>query len=508
MARELEYKGPGAAALQADEAHPFIRERLAALLFDWRYATDFGRAVDIVLYWLALGRITEARALADELADGIPREAVSEFWAQIVICLAARLARQANDSARHEQLITRMTTPEFVGSFEYVSVEEHLSNARAVFERQRVPGPIDEACNELTETLSMVVCFAELGAERIRWQQGLALDGVEALMTAGLHLLGDHLAGRIALPERLDIAPIPEHTGVLIIKTQAIPADRFALWWIDLATGDSGRVRGARARGEIIPIRDSSAAWVLTARDDDREGAGLLDRASLSIEFVADLAVCAISPDGCHAVIIDPEDGSLVMATIDGTTITRRDNLGVTGDPWNLAVLAVLADGSAVIKTTDGDTALVQVFRVGAAPSFVLRVEAEAEVYVANDASIVVTIPWDRDDNRELTIYRPSAGEAPRTVSLGRGGTTACFAPGNQYFVVSVWADNGAGRVIAIDLANAKPVEIAADVASPFTVSPDGRFVVVWNQTLMIVPIGGGTVRSTIIEGDPLAWLR
>ena len=71
MARASNHDAP--AALNIDEAHPFLRERIAAVSssFSWYRPNDFGRTVDIAWCWLALGRVAQARALADELASTI-----------------------------------------------------------------------------------------------------------------------------------------------------------------------------------------------------------------------------------------------------------------------------------------------------------------------------------------------------------------------------------------------------------------------------------------------------
>ena len=466
--------------------------------------------MEIAWYWLALGRVTEARALADELADELPADADQWFPASTVICLAARLARQAHDSSRHAQLIARIaTTPAYVLWAESGLVDEHLSRLRAVIKRHRIPGPIDEVCNELTHPLSLVVYSAEtLASGLFGEREWLSLD---AAVSDGVQLLGDHLAGRVEFPSRLEVTPVPEHSGILIIKTQAIPADRFALWWIDLATGDSGRVPGARSATEIITIRDSSAAWLFHVRNEELGGSVLVERtrAPLESSFVADLHVRdvrGISSDGCYAVMTDPDDGSLITATLDRTGSTPRGNLGVILQPWD-AVLAVLADGSAVISISDNETVLVQHVKIGAPPSPLLRVVA-TDVFVADDASIVVTISGDYDGERELAVHRPSTGAPARTVALGRGGLlSARFAPGNRHFVLAMSLDDDGARMIAIDLESVTLIELAV-AAGPFTLSPDGQFVVIWDHTLLIMPIEGGTAYDTKIEGCPYAWLR
>ncbi len=288
MARAPESDGP--AALRIDETHPFLRERLAAVTssFSWYHANHFGAAVDIAWCWLALGRVAEARALADELADGIPADAIHNLWspASSVICLAARLARQANDAARHGELIVRIvTTRYYVTPAERHYLEETLAEARSALEPHRVPGPLERVCDDITEALSQAVYFAEtLRAGRFRWQQWLSLDAVEALLSDGLQLLGDHLAGRIALPQRLDVAPIPEHAGILLVDARAIPADVHALWWIDLATGNSGRIPRGASASHCVKVCDSSAAWLFQVRDEREAGAVLVERTESAIK--------------------------------------------------------------------------------------------------------------------------------------------------------------------------------------------------------------------------------
>ncbi len=218
----------------------------------------------------------------------------------------------------------------------------------------------------------------------------------------------------------------------------------------------------------------------------------------------------------------DSGDGSLIAATVDGTTVSRGGKFGVTAEGWRVQVLAVLTDGSVIIKTYYSDEQiLVERFAVGANPTRLVSVESGTSVYVADDASVVVTIrevgSADDDDagaddgagELELAIYRPASGAPPRTLALDCGQPGPhCFAPGNRHFVVSVLDDDGNARVLAVDLVSAAVVVLLAEAASPFAVSPDGQLVVVRNRTLMIVPIEGGAPRTTTIEGSPEAWLR
>lgn len=536
MPKPPEYDGP--AALKGPEAHPFIREQIATLMrsFSWYRANDFGRAVDIAWYCLALGRVAEARALADELADGVPAEALHNVWAPAadVICLAARLARQANDAARHGQLIARIaTTRQYVTPAERHYVEEHIAKAREDLEPHRIPGPLEQVCNDLTRSLSTAVYYTEtLRAGRFRWQQWLSLDVVESIVTDGLQLLGDHLAGRIALPQRLEVEAVPEHSGLLLLEARAIPADYNALWWIDLATGDSGRVQRAKFAGQLVRIRDSSAAWLLHVRDEEGPGATLVERTPTGLvsSFVYDFDVRAISSDGRHAAMTDPRTGSLITATLDGTTLTPGAELGVTAESYETRVVAVLADGSAIIQISTVETTTVELYRVGQAPTLLATLAPFADVFVADDASVMISVvrtnpaaiddddgdedvdvdeDVEEDDERTLTIHRFGSGASTSTLAIGRGEPAHVhFTRGNRHVVLSQLDTEGVARVTAIDLATATPVELLAQGASPFVVSPDGRFVIVWSMTLSIVPIEGGAGRPLAIEGVPYAWLR
>jgi hypothetical protein len=84
----------------------------------------------------------------------------------------------------------------------------------------------------------------------------------------------------------------------------------------------------------------------------------------------------------------------------------------------------------------------------------------------------------------------------------------ARFTPGNRHFVITLWDEDAGYRVTAIDLATAKQTEVALSASPDFALSPDGRSVLLWNDTLMIVPLDGATPTRLSVPGSPLAWLR
>ena len=99
--------------LLSDEYNKAIARPKASLAKRWSLsrAACLTDATELAWFLVAVGRAAEARALVDQIADGVTFGGNHDLWspASHAIALAARLARQSGDEARRAR--SRGRTP-------------------------------------------------------------------------------------------------------------------------------------------------------------------------------------------------------------------------------------------------------------------------------------------------------------------------------------------------------------------------------------------------------------
>lgn len=98
--------------LVVDDGNKSVARAKAALAKKWSLAREdqLLEAAYLAWFFVALGRVDDARELADHVADRVLWSGGRDVWSAAAssIALAARLAREAGDDARRATLVTRL----------------------------------------------------------------------------------------------------------------------------------------------------------------------------------------------------------------------------------------------------------------------------------------------------------------------------------------------------------------------------------------------------------------
>ena len=169
--------------LRAAEHNKSLGRVKASLSKSWSLsrAESLSGATQLGWFLVALGRESEARELADHVADGAPREATGALAlaASSAIALAAHLARLRGDEARRASLVERLVaSPALVAATRGVAAA--LAEADKDVRSAEVDPSQKHACQGFAQGCARAATLREAGAA------DLDLDAVERIISQGL----------------------------------------------------------------------------------------------------------------------------------------------------------------------------------------------------------------------------------------------------------------------------------------------------------------------------------
>ncbi|GAC1531890.1 MAG: hypothetical protein NVS3B10_27140 [Polyangiales bacterium] len=167
------------AVLTAAERNKSLGRMKASLAKTWSLsrAESLVGAAHLAWFLVALGREPEARALAEHVADAVPRDAAAPVSAaaSAAIALAARLARLRGDEARRAMLLERLAV-----SPAHSGAAAMLAEADKDVRSAEVDPSVRHACLGLARGCARAATLREAGAP------DLDLEAVERIISQGL----------------------------------------------------------------------------------------------------------------------------------------------------------------------------------------------------------------------------------------------------------------------------------------------------------------------------------
>jgi hypothetical protein len=187
-------------ALKKTDKHPFIAKKQAALtkqFTSWKKSAALLEANYLAWYLVATDRAPLARTIVDEIAANVVFANNYTVWGPVAdaICLAARLAREAKDTKRYDELMSRSAEhPTYAQTATRDFFDSIFKRNKLQIENTRAETSATSACKALANALQVLTYFAETvrrgGFVYDKW---LPLTDLDATIASGLALLKERL---------------------------------------------------------------------------------------------------------------------------------------------------------------------------------------------------------------------------------------------------------------------------------------------------------------------------
>jgi hypothetical protein len=307
----------------------------------------------------------------------------------------------------------------------------------------------------------------------------------------------------------------PDKPRGLVIFNAPVPDSVHWRWhWLDLASGASGEL-GYEALGEVSYVDDRTSLWMQWSGEQRNLLDGVLHVThrgrDIDTRFVGGVSVLGVSPDGAHAAMVPHHpigsDDVLQLARVTSSALVPEASLRVPVANmivfgWFDATTPLVGDGMGLWRAAPGKR-----------PVKLLTCEGSWYGGAAHDMRwFAWSYDTAEDEHQVLQIASLSDPRArPRRIALGDGADAKCeFAPGDRTIGCMVGdAYVGAVRVLMIDVASGKITSLGDDLGTALTFSPDGKYVMLFDDELTIVRVDGKGPRIRLgRKGAPAAWLR
>jgi hypothetical protein len=318
--------------------------------------------------------------------------------------------------------------------------------------------------------------------------------------------------------------PVQKYTGIILYKAPQDDSHRWAVYWLDLESGATGRV-GFDVFNTDHPyyVRDRTVAWLegVGRKRNDTDGTLRVARngKGIATQFIPNLHIRGVSADEQRAVVADrPVYGSDVELVVGIRTVTgfaRGDRLGV--GMTNTTIFGWLPDGSiAADRFFDGGRRELLRLRPGKKPR-VMHDIPQSDYLLSHDTRTVAWLPLpddEHDDEHDVHIAPFADQRKPRVVSLGRGDLSHCvWAPDDRTLGCEIMRmpanEPHYTDAYAIDVATGRVRQLGTKLAPGMVFSPDGSAVMLFDETMTIVRADGtGTPLRLKAFGAPFAWIR
>jgi len=174
----------------ADESNKTVARAKAALAKKWSVTRPETLADATQLGWflVALKRENEARELADHIFEGMGSSMDTGAWsaAAPAIALAARIARQRDDTARSRALVDALVKRPAIAASPREAFLKSLSEAEKDVRSAEVESSPKWACQFFARGCARAAYFRELAPEGVYEAGALDIDGLEATIAEGV----------------------------------------------------------------------------------------------------------------------------------------------------------------------------------------------------------------------------------------------------------------------------------------------------------------------------------